>query len=242
MFCTVCGRQLAPQYTFCPACGTPAVPAMAAPAATPTLHRFRKLGGASVGVIFGTWLYWLFSIVPFTAIAVRYSEYKTWDPYDMQSVGRRGGPPFLLVGSVFALGGFVALLVWLHRARVNLAGIPGAEPSWGPGWTIGAWFIPLANLFLVPAVVADVARNSGAAEPRRPHLGALAVCWWIFWALGGLLLNGANSGGSTDVLVALAMFGAPLVLIANVLLSVLLIRVNRVQDRARHAPAPAATV
>jgi hypothetical protein len=238
MFCTACGRPLAPEYTFCPACGNPTVSAMVAGPATPSPYQFRALGGVSVGVIAGTWLYWLLSVVPLTVFVVRYGERTAWNSVDLRRIGPQGGPPVLVIGSIFALGGFVALLVWLHRARVNLAGIPGAQPSWGPGWTVGAWFIPVANLLLVPAVVADVARNSGAAEPRRPHLGALAVYWWIFWALGSLLLNGANSGGSTDVLVALGIFGAPLVLIANVLLTLLLIRVNRVQDRARYGLVP----
>ncbi|OLB79612.1 MAG: hypothetical protein AUI14_09810 [Actinobacteria bacterium 13_2_20CM_2_71_6] len=242
MYCTGCGQQLAPGYAFCPHCGSPVAGiAQAGPVAplgpfgagtTAYAYRFRKLGGASVGVLFGCWLYWLLSIVPFVVIVVRWYDYPGWGQREAQTVSRESFPAILLIASVFAFGGFVALLIWLYRARANLTAIPGAQPSWNAGWTIAAWFIPLANLFLVPAVVADVARNSGAAEPRRPHLGALAVCWWVFWALGALLLNGANSGAGADLLVALALFGCPMVLVANVLLTVLLIRVNRVQDRA----------
>jgi len=237
MYCTGCGCQLAPGYAFCPNCGSPVTePAQAGHAFPPApAYRFRNLGAASVGVLFGVWLYWLLSIVPFVVIAVRSYGYPGWDRYDSESVASGSYPAILLIASAFELAGFVALLVWLYRARVNLSGIPGARPSWGQGWTIGAWFIPFANLFLVPAVVADVARNSAAAEPRRPHLGALAVCWWVFWALGSLLLTGANSGGGTDALVATALFGCPLVLVANILLTALLIRVNRVQDRVAAA-------
>src|SRR5262245_14862724 len=62
-----------------------------------------------------------------------------------------GVATYLVVGLVLVYTA-VVFIVWLYRARRNLAiwGILGL--GWGPGWAIGGWFIPLANL-LIPKLV-----------------------------------------------------------------------------------------
>jgi hypothetical protein len=78
---------------------------------------------------------------------------------------------------VLALVMGLALLVWLYRARVNLDAFEDASPRWSVGWTLGALFIPCANVVLVPVVLADVARwsvrDGGAARARR----IIALIW-----------------------------------------------------------------
>jgi hypothetical protein len=74
------------------------------------------------------------------------------------------------------IAAFVVEIIWLYRARKNVDAFVGAAPQWAVGWTIGAWFIPLANMVLPALVMADVARNS-MREPRlRQTLG-------MVWAL-----------------------------------------------------------
>jgi hypothetical protein len=71
----------------------------------------------------------------------------------------------------------LALLVWLYRARTNLDAFADAAPRWSVGWTLGALFIPCANVVLVPVVLADLARwsvrDGGAARARR----VIALIW-----------------------------------------------------------------
>ncbi|KQV12669.1 hypothetical protein ASC99_34030 [Kitasatospora sp. Root107] len=124
-------------------------------------------------------------------------------------VGRRGqipwdGEPFLgersareqgetlaavnlgLVGAALLCGSGIGItfLVWLNRARHNLFLIPGADPQWAPGWTVGAWFIPLGSFVIGPMVVGDVSRATYAGRSGRAPAGLLTFVWLLLWAPG----------------------------------------------------------
>ena len=67
----------------------------------------------------------------------------------------------------------IAVICWLHRASSNLSALAPARPDWGPGWTIGGWLIPIANLFIrSPSSPRSTGRASPAprpsVSPRRP--------------------------------------------------------------------------
>jgi hypothetical protein len=122
------------------------------------------------------------------------------------SVGRAvAGLALFAFYSVVMLLGVVALIVWLYQARSNVDALPGAKAEWARGWTIGAWFVPVANLFLVPAVFADVVRESaGAAATRAVRL---TVLWWVTWLVGSLIQANAMADGSIESVIAAATFG-----------------------------------
>ena len=46
------------------------------------------------------------------------------------------------------------MVLWFRA--LNHAKQLGARLPFGPGWAVGAWFIPLANLVLVPLVAGEV--------------------------------------------------------------------------------------
>lgn len=88
----------------------------------------------------------------------------------------------------------VAFLFWFARAYYNLPRFGLAELRYGRGWSIGAWFVPILNLFRPKQIADDVWRGSEAlreGEPagwrERPVAGL--VHWW--W---GLLLLGSALG------------------------------------------------
>jgi hypothetical protein len=86
------------------------------------------------------------------------------------------------------LAATIVTIVWLWRARKNVDAMVGTSPRWTAGWTIGAWFIPVANLVLIPLVIVDVARNSmDQGRARR----TTAVVWaWAAVQVGGVLAAG----------------------------------------------------
>ena len=45
-------------------------------------------------------------------------------------------------------------ITWLHRASRNQVHLGASRIRFGPGWTIGGWFVPILNLFFMPAAVA----------------------------------------------------------------------------------------
>jgi hypothetical protein len=66
--------------------------------------------------------------------------------------------------AIGALVTLVALMVWMFRAARNVALLGRRPLKWGPGWAIGAWFIPLAN-FVIPYLMIDEVHR--ASDPDR---------------------------------------------------------------------------
>jgi hypothetical protein len=81
-----------------------------------------------------------------------------------------------LAGCLFAE---VAFIVWLYQARRNLDRHGETGMSWRRGWTIGAWFVPLANAVIPALVVGEVFdRSKPKAVPGRRR-SRLVTAWWV---------------------------------------------------------------
>ena len=93
----------------------------------------------------------------------------------------------------------ITALVWIHRAHVSAQTGGGAEISTSPGWAVGWFFVPIANLWKPYVAMWELWRHhhpigdGGAVEG-----GALLRCWWGFWllssALAYLTLRSASLG------------------------------------------------
>jgi hypothetical protein len=82
----------------------------------------------------------------------------------------------------------VLWLIWQHRAHANLkaVGVTGLENS--PGWAVGWWLIPFANLWKPFQVNRELWKASGGdydwrSLPTWPVLG----WWWASWILASVL-------------------------------------------------------
>ncbi len=98
----------------------------------------------------------------------------------------------LICGSAAAGVGAVGLIVWSYQARSNVDALAVGVPKFGRGWSIGAYFIPVASVVLIPLVLADVARNSTLGRPTRGIVG-LIWAWWMTYAAGSLAASAAQS-------------------------------------------------
>lgn len=145
---------------------------------------------------------------------------------------------FVAIGVVF--------IIWQYRHAKNASAL-GARGGLVPGWAIGGWFIPLANLVL-PAVQMFQASKASYPEPHhvsRPHgRGAgIVIAWAILFGLGQSLTRVAvavfpgyietpedfDAASQSDVLEGL---GA-LVLIAAAVIATLMVRsLSTRQDQA----------
>ncbi|GAA4593057.1 hypothetical protein BJY16_000838 [Actinoplanes octamycinicus] len=143
--------------------------------------------------------------------------------------GYLGGSDPMVAMSLGYLGVFlftvVTFLVWLHRASVNLW-TTGHRLKWRPGWTIGAWFIPLANLVLPLLVVREIDQRS------RDHGPGLFVVWAAAWTVG-IVLDGYSSNGAQQF-AGLSLITTPVAAIAAILL---IRRITADQERLVQ-PAP----
>src|SRR5262249_5509194 len=66
----------------------------------------------------------------------------------------------------FALVAAILFIIWMWRAAKNNEALERSQPRLGPGWAIGGWFIPLANLVIPVLVAQDLWRGSDASVPR----------------------------------------------------------------------------
>jgi hypothetical protein len=91
---------------------------------------------------------------------------------------------YLVVNLVLPFVTALAFILWLLRARATVEawGIRGL--GWGPGWAVGGWFVPLANL-IVPKLVVDAAWSGALAPPGATEVprrsSALINSWWALF-------------------------------------------------------------
>jgi hypothetical protein len=87
--------------------------------------------------------------------------------------GPSGYSPITLLVGVIALAGVVVACIWQHRAASagRALGVPSRH---SPGWGVGAWFVPVVNLWVPYAAIRDCLP---ADDPHRPRV----LAWWIAW-------------------------------------------------------------
>jgi hypothetical protein len=94
----------------------------------------------------------------------------------------------LIVAAVF-------VIVWAFKASKAMTARGPEGRTWAPGWAIGGWFVPLANLVIPRLVFGELEKM--AAEPyrgaplekrwkghRRFSTGDL---WWFLWVAGNVI-------------------------------------------------------
>lgn len=104
--------------------------------------------------------------------------------------------------SIYLVTGIV-FIVWFHRAYKNLVAF-GAELPHKRGWAIGAWFVPILNLFR-PKGMADAIWQ--ASDPELPHPAGdewskreaplFMHVWWVTWILSLFLGRAYANMGRT---------------------------------------------
>ena len=95
---------------------------------------------------------------------------------------------------VMALVVLVVMIIWQFRHAKNAETL-GARGGLGPGWAIGGWFIPVANLVLPMLQMFQSSKPSDVAarvQGRRGKGAPIVIVWGIAFALGALFL--ASSG------------------------------------------------
>ena len=143
----------------------------------------------------------LFVIAAFAVVSVRsaadsyfgsngvtnYSAAQTWVDREDTANAVIGFAGFLSIAVA------VLMIIWAFQFTRAVDRHRPNGRRWTPGWAIGAWFIPLANYFLCPAIlmedekiaVAAARGNTEGWKNERAH--PLTVFWFGAWALGGIL-------------------------------------------------------
>ncbi|MER6210947.1 DUF4328 domain-containing protein [Streptomyces sp. NPDC001642] len=103
-------------------------------------------------------------------------------------------------GCVAAAVCAVAFLVWLGRVRANARLISGETPRYNGFWVPFGWVVPIGNLWIPRAIIADAYQDSAAGR-RLPRV---VNVWWVLWLIGTFSGVGLVCRNSTDQLIARA--------------------------------------
>ena len=91
---------------------------------------------------------------------------------------------------VLFVASVILVSMWIHRAHANLfaAGLDGLEYT--PGWSVGWFFIPFANLVKPFQAMRELWNESHGADNSFGGATPSSVGWWwgMFWA-GNILSN-----------------------------------------------------
>ena len=117
---------------------------------------------------------------------------------------------FVIYGSLTAFyGSALVIAFWIYRAHKNLfeAGYDGLEFT--PGWSIGWFFVPFANLYMPYKAMREawhvsLGEGSGLSGPSPP----LLVLWWSSYLAGNIVDLLVIVVPSFDVLSRIAMIVA----------------------------------
>lgn len=87
-----------------------------------------------------------------------------------------------LLLALVLVGTAALFIAWLFRARRNVARA-GVTARLGPGWAVGAWFVPVAGLWLPEMVAHSTWRGSEAVQAGEGYVRDrthpwLLLLWW----------------------------------------------------------------
>jgi Domain of unknown function (DUF4328) len=103
------------------------------------------------------------------------------------------------IQSAVGLAVLVLFIVWLWWVRSNAEFLCRAVHRRGRGWVVGAWFVPVINLWWPKQIVDDVvAASDPRTRPFTPNLKEVrptrtVLWWWLSWLAANLLQIAAIS-------------------------------------------------
>ena len=145
----------------------------------------------------------------------------------------------------------VAFLMWLHRASRNLRalGNPSQRIEFTPGWAVGWFFIPFANLVMPYKAVREVWEKSDPAVRTGddfmfagPSSAPLLLGWWVTFIasnfagnISGRLMADAHTDAALRFTAGVDLIASLLSVVAAALAILVVRDIDRRQaERARH--------
>ena len=98
-------------------------------------------------------------------------------------------PQLVVLLSCYVIAGF-----WIHRMAANTRFLVGAgKMDYTPGWAVGWFFIPFANLWKPYQAMKEVwVLNADGGRGAGPMAGVLLPLWWFLWLAWNAVSNVAG--------------------------------------------------
>jgi hypothetical protein len=84
----------------------------------------------------------------------------------------------------------ILFAMWIYRANFNSRALGARNMKFSPGWSVGYYFIPIANLWRPYQAMKEIwqtSKNPAAWENEKR--GAILPWWWFFFLVEGILNN-----------------------------------------------------
>jgi len=143
-----------------------------------------------------------------------------------------------LLALVLLVVNFILLMLWVYRTNKNTHNLPVPDLEYEPGWAVGWWFVPFANLWKPFDMMCEL-YNANRNPPDWHNLPRPALLW-TWWAvsmaiiLPSIAIRFVEKSGSAATSPYLALYGLGLVRI--ILLLVIVLRINAFQKKAYIKP------
>ena len=192
------------------------------------MYQYKDPAGATRAAVVALSLYMVLDLVS-AAVMFAYPENAS-EPTALSLIPALD---FLVLLACFALVGR-----WIYRASANAHAV-GAEMSITPGWAVGWYFVPIANLAMPYQAMRetwDSSHESAALEEERDTF--LLPLWWGLWLVTNLVSNVSAFGGGFDATpTALSLTANLVAALLNVPLCLVLIRIARRLEQVQRIAA-----
>jgi hypothetical protein len=147
-----------------------------------------------------------------------------------------------VVHVLIALATAIAFLTWLYRAYSNVPALGAGDTKHSPGWAVGAFFVPILNLFRPYQIVRE-AWDAGEPYVEGDEIGrivkpgghALIGWWWASWIVfnfvGQIVFRAGLAAKTPQELLISAQIGIASEAITLVCTILALLVVRRLTDR-----------
>jgi hypothetical protein len=84
----------------------------------------------------------------------------------------------------------VLFCIWIYRANSNARQLGATDMQFSPGWSVGWYFIPIANLWKPYQAMCEIWQASAdPAHWQQQPRGAILPLWWTFFLLSNFVGN-----------------------------------------------------
>jgi hypothetical protein len=113
------------------------------------------------------------------------------------------------IDSLVFIATVIVWCIWQHRAQRNAIDLTTGGLRFSPGWAVGWWFIPIANLWKPFQTVRELWKASHGGDAWRtmatwPVIG----WWWAIWIASNIHVWFGTSGASLGF--GTSTFGTPI--------------------------------
>ncbi|MFF2405264.1 DUF4328 domain-containing protein [Streptomyces sp. NPDC058092] len=115
--------------------------------------------------------------------AAQDNDFATYDEAEATLADNLYGTAGALQG-VMTLATGIVFIIWFRRVRMNAEVFDPSVQPMSPGWAVGAWFVPVANLVLPRRIAGGIWTASAQTNPDgswRTVPATTMNLWWGTW-------------------------------------------------------------